>query len=995
MPSNRPSASLAHALSTVSLSVLLAACGGGGGAEVEPSASSTPFTAAPAPTATSHPAASATPASASESDSSGASADAGPFLVDAVAGSSSSQWVGVDETPTATILAVSSNTILRDTTVIPGSATGAIYYADNRIGNDANDGLSPTQIAPGRGPWQSLSRATQALNPGDTLRLACGASWNETLRPARSGTATAAITIASHPAGCNNPAAIDGSTYLGPAAWTQESGSIYRARLSQRPSLVLSDAGVFRIAHHPNRGYDSAKPTSLFFANAADSNLQTVGNVSGSTYLTTGSDFKLPTGAAITPGTLVRVRPNAWTLSEVSVSSVSGTRVNLASPTRGQVKSGWGYYFVGQRWMLDSPGEWFWDAAAGMLFAWLPNSSAPTGFTRAVTRSVGVNLSSLQYITVDGLTVRGVVTGIDARSSRNVVVRNSRIEDTAHHGIDATGSTALTAASNALSRTGGDSIIAGAGTNAQVLNNRINQSGVRIVNGNVVSLPVSAVGAIIGGDFGTITGNTVTDTAYTSIMVHNGSTVTGNSVAGSCATLDDCGGIYTYGPDNNSVITGNLVRDTRGALDGKGSLPLTTQAQGIYLDELATGVLVEGNTVTGADHGIQVHISSNNTIRRNKLYGNRVSQIFMQEGSARGNEAGDLFGNIVDANQVVPTTSTARGFWHLTTVNDTTRFAAYDTNIYFDRLFARVGVEETPAGLVEYTFKAWQAAKTPGGQPRQQDASGRAASAITNASLVIAGSNIVPNGQFPNSLTGWSTYNATAPRGTLTRLACELGFCAHYVAGGSEGLVSSPNFSVTKDRWYRITADVKGSVNGQVLNLVLRRGGGGSNGYEPLSSLYAYVPITTSWSRLTFTVQATKSIQAADPLTGDLGARLDFASIKPGQSLTLGNVEIVPVDIPASSSRTALLINDTASPATVVCPTAGSAPQLCGSFYRLSDNAPVAWPYPLTARSSEIVFTLDTSLIDSDADGIANSQDACAATPAGLAVNAQGCALWQ
>ena len=82
-------------------------------------------------------------------------------------------------------------------------------------------------------------------------------------------------------------------------------------------------------------------------------------------------------------------------------------------------------------------------------------------------------------------------------------------------------------------------------------------------------------------------------------------------------------------------------------------------------------------------------------------------------------------------------------------------------------------------------------------------------------------------------------------------------------------------------------------------------------------------------------------------------------------------------------------------PVQVACPLAGAEAPLCGSFLRLTDLAPVSWPQLLQGRSTEIIYTRDSTLVDSDGDGIVDSQDRCAASPAGRAVDSAGCAIGQ
>jgi len=885
--------------------------------------------------------------------------------------------------------------VIADTAVIAGESTGRVFYVDARSGTDSNDGLSQTAAGSGKGPWQTLAKVNASVLPGDTVRLACGSSWNETLRPARSGTSSARITIASYPAGCTTPAAIDGANYIATSAWTRHAGSIYKTTLALKPTQLLSTAGAMTWAHHPNRGFDASAPNSVYLRNAADSNSVVSGDKTGSTYVTTGSDLVLPSGASIAAGTTIRVRPNAWSMDETTVSSVSGTRLTLSAATSYPVKKGWGFYLAGQMWMLDSPGEWYWDPLTKLLYAWMPDSGSPAANMRATTREVGINLDSLSYVTVDGVYLRNTGTGVSARAAKYVVLRNMRIEDIAGIGIDAYNAVGASITSNVIARTERDGIAGTGSQNLAISGNRVVQAGVQMSGSTVLSLPRRTLAGISAGTGAVITQNTVADTGYNGITFASATQASFNTVTGACTTLDDGAGIYTSGSGNNSTIEGNVVMDVRGAPDGKGSSTVVSEAKGIYLDEHTTGVLVKGNTVVNADHGLKVHISSNNQLVGNTLYGNRRSQVMFHENENSTRASGDVYGNLVQANRIVPTSSDATGFLHETTISNTTLFAQYDANVYYDRLYSRIGTEKTPTSVVEYGIGAWQAATYPDGSARGQDPTATAASSVNYATARIAGATLVPNGKLSSSLDGWAAYNDGTPKGTLTRESCDRGFCARYVAGGSAGLVSTPYFSVVKGQWYRISVDVQGAVDGQILNLVLRRGGGGSNGYEPLSALYAYVPISRGWTRLTYTVQATQSVQANDPVTLDRGARIDFAQIQPGQTLNIANVEMVPVTLSEASSRTEILVNATGSDASLECPTASSAPTLCGQFFRLGDNAAVTWPRVLGPRSSEVIFTLDRSLIDSDRDGIADSQDLCTDTGTGSSVNASGCSLSQ
>jgi len=958
----------------VSSALLLSACGGGKSSSPDASTTSSPSTGTAQGEAGSSP---------SNSGSAASAAAAVPGTLTPVA-----EALGNMDTQQATMaFAMAATATLAD------APTGASYYIDSSSGDDGNDGKAATTGANGSGPWRTLGRLMKAtIAAGDTVRLVCGSSWRETLQLPTSGVAGKPVVVTSYPGSCATPPIIDGSTMVNNATWTQHSGNIYRAPLAQEPLMVNAPNGVMTIAHYPNRGFDSSLPSSVFLRTAADSDTVSSGGSYRSTYLVAGTD--LPAGK-ITAGTKIRIRPSAWILDETTVASINGSRINLTSPTRYPLKAGWGYYFVGKSWMLDSPGEWFYDSDAQMLYAWMPDSAVPRNVL-STQLPVGIDLTSRRYVTLNNLIVRQVGTGIAMPGSTNITVQYVSIRDTAGVGIDGSRGSANTVTYSSLIRTGGDAISAVDATGMKVLYNTVNQSGVLVNGDSVLSLPVASYAAIRPGTVGEVTGNTVIDTGYAGIWPGAGTKVATNYVRGACSVLDDCAGIYASQPNHNGTITGNFVEHSRGALEGKTNTNTPrTQAQGIYLDEGASGVTVDNNTVIDADNGIQLHIAANNTVKNNKLYGNRSNQIWLQETSNKVRTTGDLYGNAISNNQLVPTSPTSRGFLLETMIKNSELFAQLDWNRYFDRTYARIGSDLNPNASIDYTLGDWKTAVKSDGTPRNQDPNGTGASEVKLASWVISGTNIVPNGSLASSVLGWAAHNDVAPKGTLVRESCTAGYCAHYTAGASAGLVSSPNFSVVAGQWYRASIDVLGSRDNQPLNMVVRRGGGGSNGYEGLMTPSVTVSVSKTWKRYSFTFQATKTVNAGDLVTGDLGARFDSQQIQPGDQVWISNLSVVPISAATVSTRTDILRNTTLDSTQVVCPVATTAPALCTSYARMSDNSPVTWPMTLGPRSSEVVYTRDSSLVDSDGDGIADSQDSCPNTPKGQQVNASGCAFGQ
>ena len=767
------------------------------------------------------------------------------------------------------------------------------------------------------------------------------------------------------------------------------------------PMQLATTAGLLNTAHHPNRGYDSAQPSSVYLRTAANSDRVTVNGRIASTYLTIGSDLKVPVGATIPNGTTVRIRTNAWTIEEVKTNGYSGSRLSLATPSLYPITTGWGYYLLGQLWMLDSPGEWFYDKVSQTAYVWMPDGAAPAAPLLATYLPVGIESAGRQHTIFDGIAVRNVGVGANMRSTSGVVLRNARIENTAGAGVDASGGAGNLVDQNVISRTGGDAITAvdyilPTATGMQITNNRIDQSGVLVSGNTVLSLPTASGAAIRAGYKATVIGNTLRDTGYVGVWMLGQSSVRNNYISGACTVVDDCGAIYTSGSGNGSVIANNIIDRTHGSVNGKPAAAGLTQGQGIYLDDLTSGVTVEGNTVMFADYGIHMHNAANNLVQGNKLFGNRLAQLWMQEQTTRTRATGDIYGNTIRANQFVPTEATARGFQQQSVVSSTALFGSFDFNRYFDRIYQSVGIESSPSmTAATYTIGTWKSAIGPNGQPRLQDVNGRGASEQLFATYIVSGGNIVPNGNLAANANGWTKWNATAPIGTLSRQPCAPGYCAVYTAGGSDGILSTPNFTVVQGQWYRMSVDVMTAADGQNLSMIVRRGGGGANSYEDLGSGYKQQIAGREWKRVSFIFRASKTVNANDAVTGDLGARLDFQSIKPGQQVTVSNVELVPITTGETLTAVDILVNASATAVQMACPAAALKPTACAIYARLTDDTAISWPYLLPALSTEIIYTRDGRLADADGDGIADTEDKCPSTAVGVAVSADGCSFLQ
>lgn len=889
------------------------------------------------------------------------------------------------------------------TTATIGATTAAnldrTFFIDSTRGNDDNLGTAALAgTSAGQGPWKSLARLSKAsLQPGDRVVLACGSVWRETLLLAQSGDAGKPILITAPAEGCSDAPMIDGSTDIPAAAWKGLGAPhLYQAVMPQSPLQLHSAGTAWLPAHYPNAGHDSANPHSLYLPMASSGDTLQQGGRPRSTSLSMGAAAAAPAGA----GAVAHIRTNSWAIETRNVTAIQADKLIFDTPTTYPALAGWGHFLTGEAWMVDSPGEWHYAPGTQQLTAFWPGNGAPAGPIQATVLPIGADLRGRAYITLAGIAIRRVGIGVQLEGTRQVELRRITVDDTAGVGVAATASNNLTIESSRFTRTGLDAIqgVGGNGQEAEGMAVRhcmIRESGVRMTNGVNISLPVRSFAAIYAGPKAVIEGNTIQYSGYIGIRFMPDSRIEGNVVDDSCLVLNDCGAIYTWGSaPNNSQVLRNIVRRAQGNLDG--TLAGTqSAAQGIYLDDNTTGVLVAENTATEADHGIQVHIAQRNTLRDNVLFNNRRSQLWMQADSNAKYPAGDVADNEVTGNLLGPAPPGGAALLLHSGFASTSQFGRFEANRFLDATNPVVARERTKSGTRDFSFNQWRTSRDVG-STQPVDNAGFSERSLPFAPWSIAGANLIANSALAANSEGWQHWNASGAKGQLLREQCLSGTCLRYQPGGSPGLVSSPSFSLQQGQWYRLSMDVLADAAGQVVQPVVRRAGGTEgNAYESLSDRPLSFTAGNRWHRKVAVFQAIKTAKLGSDAGREGGARIDLEQLAPGRSLSLANLELVPVVRQASALQTISLINDQATPQALPCPLAGTQPTACALLHRLSDGKPVAWPLTLPAHRSELLYAVDPAQADNDRDGVPNRQDRCPDTPLTEDVNAAGCGLSQ
>ena len=877
----------------------------------------------------------------------------------------------------------------------PDQPMARTFFVNSAIGDDSATGRSTAKDG-ANGPWKTLARLARAdLAPGDKVLLACGSIWNETLTINASGTAAKPITVSAPDPPCQSPPAIDGSTRVPVLAQPGTQRQV--VKFSQVP-LQLHGGGTWLPAHHPNRGHDVARPQSHYLRMPGDGASTVQAGRKIGTGMLTGPALVLPAGATIELGTKVHVRTTAWALEERRVSAASAGTVTFDTTTVYPALAGWGYFFSGQAWMVDSPGEWHHDPGTQQLTLWRPAGAATDAPVLATVLPVGADLSDRAHVVLRGLAMRHVGLGLQLRRTQSVRLLNLLVEDTAGIGIAASGSVNLTIADSTLRRTGEDAIqgmATGTATDAdglQVLGNTIEDSGVLRVDGINQGLPVRSYAAIYGGPRALIEHNTIRRSGYIGIRFMRDSRVLHNTVEDSCLVLNDCAGIYTWGKEpNNGLVANNLVIGAEGNLDGAVA-GMASAAQGIYLDEDVSGVTVSDNTVTGADNGVQVHMARQSSIRGNRLYGNRRSQIWLQATANKQHPDGDVAGIQVVDNLLANTLPNSLGVLLQTRWGSTAHFGSFERNRYLDTANAVLVREQTQGGIRNFDFPQWQLADRVG-SAQARDSNGFSARSQPFSSHATAGSNLVDNAAFSNDTAGWQTWS---PKGSTIRMAlqpCPAKQCLRVATGDAAGLLSTPGFDLQQGDWYRLSFDAQADTAGRPLQIQVRRNGAGAQPYAPVADRPLDVVVDKRWQRHALVFRATQSTGRSGAGPAAPGARIDFEGLAPGVVFGIGHVELLRLTPDLLPSGGVALVNRQAGPQSLPCPLDKRPAARCASLHSLATGRPVVWPLALPGHSSDIFFLQDPSLADDDRDGIPDWQDQCPGSPQGEAVDAMGCTM--
>ncbi len=482
------------------------------------------------------------------------------------------------------------------------------------------------------------------VNDGDTIALLCGRIYSGTLD--LQGRNDVTVRTEGH---CGKAALTPATPVRG---WVRE-GHLWTATIDAEPLMLQLDDQLMSLAHHPN------------------------GSNEWLTAQGAGPDrLRITVGTHDLSGATLVWRPEDWLILSQRIVRHEDGVVRIASlPEPGfGFRETTPYYLEGQRWMLDTPGEWVFEN--GRLYLWMPDDGSPEGRIWAATRATAIDARGTHRLSIQDVRIFLAARGIDAGESDSLSVNRAEIANSFEEAL----------------RIGGEgariSFLKVTGTRQHGLRAEDDARNVSVSDSvferiGMLGMPLRSKGAIVFEQARglSIMRNRIDQSAYLGIRVFRDATVADNVITRVCQWMSDCGGIYTFARDKLPLAT-RIERNRISGLRGRLS-------HGIYLDDFANQVTVRDNWVSDNPGGMQLHDAFNNLITGNRFRRSTYEHLLFNEtapwSSMNGNQ---VVNNRFDLTNEVP----VYRLWSHHGGANLRRFALFGNNRYVgkSRRFAQL-----------------------------------------------------------------------------------------------------------------------------------------------------------------------------------------------------------------------------------------------------------------------------------------------------------------
>lgn len=272
-------------------------------------------------------------------------------------------------------------------------------------------------------------------------------------------------------------------------------------------------------------------------------------------------------------------------------------------------KAGARFYFLNVLEELDSPGEYYVDRDAGVLYFWPPGD--------VTSGEAAVSMLESPFVTIDGashLTLRGLQfeysrgSGVTVTNCTNVRIEDCTLSNLGMSGIDIAGGTSSGVEGCHLFNLNYGGISIGGGDRTTLTPANLFAENNHIHDFSIVSRTYTPA-VSISGVGNRIAHNLIHDAPHMAIGLHgNEHVIEYNEIYRVCMETHDAGAFYM---GRDWTERGNIVRYNYLHELGHGDV------QAIYLDDWASGTIVVGNVCHGARRGILIGGGRDNLVENN------------------------------------------------------------------------------------------------------------------------------------------------------------------------------------------------------------------------------------------------------------------------------------------------------------------------------------------------------------------------------------------
>ncbi len=499
-----------------------------------------------------------------------------------------------------------------------GGLTGNTnYYFSTSAGDDSRTSLEAQNPET---PWKTVNKLNgffSSLQPGDAVLFKRGEIFDGGITVKQSGKAGQSIILSAY--GNGRKPVISGFSnlanweYLGNGIWQsdcQTTGSV---------NMVTMNGVVQAMGRYPNFT-DANKGYLVLEAH------------SGTTRFT---DNEL-TAATNWTGAEVVIRKNDWVLDRCLITAHGGNSITYVSPTGHEPTDGYGYFIQNSPKTLDKTGEWYFDPQQKKMIMYFGTSNPNFIDVKAGVKDKLVSSEYFGYYTLDNLSFHGAdEVAIGILYGSDIKIQNCEIDKTGVDAIYVEHSPRLKIENNVINHSNNSGIRVFHGTtHALIKGNIVKNSGLLHGMGKSNNQQMDGI-FVDSGPSNIIELNRVDSSGYCGITFTGDSTIIRkNFINTFCLTVNDGGGIYTWGGFDKvgRIIESNIILNGKGSAEGTNN-PVPGGAVGIYTDDRSAALDIIGNTVAHCSRaGIYLHNSHEISLRSNTLYDNETQLNMVHDG---------------------------------------------------------------------------------------------------------------------------------------------------------------------------------------------------------------------------------------------------------------------------------------------------------------------------------------------------------------------------